>query len=573
MLRLRHHLEFEDLYSRAGLQKLDAAFLNYVAQGDAALAERLRAARRAPPARKDESELLIALAPQLEDFLAQLFGIEAEAHALAAKHNELAPLWSVKRLFVQRRALHKVKPEDATPEGYAFSTELRFAQDVTEWQKDEAANAAQLEGAARYAAWAATTLQGKAKHAHDVLFRAPRKLDFMKLIPVPVHERKREGFALTDAGTDLKGALDEANYCIWCHEQGKDSCSTGLKEKAPAAGFKKTVFKVPLAGCPLEEKISEFHMVKTRGQPIGALGPLTAYGFCFQHDHQLLCVDPLTQRTRWVQDKLSVWYCTPSSLVLMLTRGGLEKQDLSALRVLLFAGEVFPVKHLRLLVSLWSHPTYYNLYGPTETNVCTFARIPTPIPDDRTEPYPIGPACSHCDDLVLDADNNPVTDGEEGLLYMAGPSVFGGYWNRPEENASRFIERDGRRWYNTGDVVRKEPHEGYIYIGRRDRMVKRRGYRIELGEIETALYRHKKLREVGTIARAAQDGVKILAYVSAQTAERPSLVDLKAFSAQVLPSYMIPDSFIVLERLPRTSTDKIDYQALTRSATQPAPAL
>lgn len=271
--------------------------------------------------------------------------------------------------------------------------------------------------------------------------------------------------------------------------------------------------------------------------------------------------------------KITVWYSAPSILGMMAQFGKLDSNDSSSLRLVLFAGEVFPVKHLRLLVSLWSHPTYYNLYGPTETNVCTFARIPTSIPDDRTEPYPIGPACAHCDDLVLDANNNPVTDGEEGLLYMAGPSVFGGYWNRPEENASRFIERDGRRWYNTGDVVRKEPHEGYIYIGRRDRMVKRRGYRIELGEIETALYRHKKLREVGTIARAAQDGVKILAYVSAQTAERPSLVDLKAFSAQVLPSYMIPDSFIVLERLPRTSTDKIDYQALTRSATQPAPAL
>ena len=271
MLRLRHNLAFEDLYSRAGLLKLDAAFLDYVAEGDAALAGRLRAARRDPPARKDESELLVALAPQLEDFLAQLFGIEAEAQALAARHHELAPLWSVKRLFVQRRALHKVKTEDATPEGYAFSTELGFAQDVTQWLKDEKRFERELEGAARYAAWAATTPEGKAKHRHDVLFRAPRKLDYMQLIPVPVHERRREGFALTDAGTDLKGALDEANYCIWCHEQGKDSCSTGLKEKAPAAGFKKTVFKVPLAGCPLEEKISEFHMVKARGEPLAAL--------------------------------------------------------------------------------------------------------------------------------------------------------------------------------------------------------------------------------------------------------------------------------------------------------------
>jgi len=269
-LRLRFDLSFEDLYARDGLLRLDAAFLQFLAEVDSGLRTRLEAARAAPPSGKEESELLIALAPHAEDFLARLFGIEAELHALAARHHELAPLYSIKRLFVQRRALHKVKPEDARPDGYRFTTELDFARQVTEWQKDEAANAAQLEAAARYAAWAATTADGKARHKAGVLFKAPHKLDFMKLIP-HTELRQRDGFRLTDPGTDLLGALDQANYCIWCHEQGKDSCAKGLKEKAPATGFKKTVFGVELAGCPLEEKISEFHLVKTRGQPIGAL--------------------------------------------------------------------------------------------------------------------------------------------------------------------------------------------------------------------------------------------------------------------------------------------------------------
>ncbi|MEO8717175.1 MAG: hypothetical protein ABI423_03030, partial [Burkholderiales bacterium] len=260
MLRLRFDLTFEDLYSRDGLLRLDAAFLGFLGEADAALRARLEAARAAPPPAKEESDLLIALAPHAEDFIVRLFGIEAEAQALAAKHHELAPLYSVKRLFVQRRALHKVKPEDATPQGYAFSTELDFARQVTEWQQDEATNASRLEGAARYAAWAATTAEGKAKHKAGVLFKAPHKLDFMRLIPVQAETRHREGFQLTDPGTDLVGALDQANYCIWCHEQGKDSCSTGLKEKTPATGFRKSVFGVELSGCPLEQKISEFHM-------------------------------------------------------------------------------------------------------------------------------------------------------------------------------------------------------------------------------------------------------------------------------------------------------------------------
>jgi NADPH-dependent glutamate synthase beta subunit-like oxidoreductase/NAD(P)H-flavin reductase len=283
-MKLAFGIAFGDLYERAGLLRVDTAFLDFLGEADRPLRDRLLSSRTKPPAGKEESDLLVALAPHVEDFLARLFGIEVEALALAAKHHELAPLYSVKRLFVQRRALHKVKLQDARPDGFEFTTELDFARQVTEWQKDEAGNAERLERAARYAAWAATTPEGKAKHRHGVLFKAPRKLDYMRLVPVHTdtskgysehslsHLRVREGFKLTDPGTDLTGALDEANYCIWCHEQGKDSCSTGLKEKPPAEGFRKTVFGVPLNGCPLEEKISEFHMVKTRGQPLAALG-------------------------------------------------------------------------------------------------------------------------------------------------------------------------------------------------------------------------------------------------------------------------------------------------------------
>src|SRR6266851_55922 len=292
-MKLGFGIRFGDLYEREGLVRLDQAFLRFLHESDAALHERLLAARRSPEklAAKEESDLLVALAPHVEDFLPKLFGIEAQARALAEKHNELAPLYSVKRQFVQRRALHKVKDTagvdaDALEKqlfGGPF-TELQFATKVSEWLQNEAAHTEQLEAAARYAAWASTTPQGREKHRAGVLFKAPRKLDYMRLVPVyteakngfPEHSlqhlRHRDGFKLTDAGTDLVGALDEANYCIWCHEQGKDSCSKGLKEKAPADGFRKTPFGVALAGCPLEQKISEFHMVKARGEPLAALG-------------------------------------------------------------------------------------------------------------------------------------------------------------------------------------------------------------------------------------------------------------------------------------------------------------
>ena len=296
---LRFGFSFEDLYARDGLVRLDAKFVEFLCEADTPLADRLVAARQDPSALppKAESELLIALAPHVEDFVTKLFGIESELQALAAQHHELAPIYSVKRLFVQRRAVHKVKPEEvAAVDGDAAEkqlaslfeepfSELAFAWHVTEWQKDEALNAAKLDLAARYAAWATITPQGKKKHRSGVLFKVPAKLDFMRLVPVHTdegkgypehtlsdeHLRLRQGFGLTDPGTDLNGALDQANYCIWCHEQGKDSCSKGLREKAPAGGYKKSVFGVTLAGCPLEEKISEFHLVKARGQPLGAL--------------------------------------------------------------------------------------------------------------------------------------------------------------------------------------------------------------------------------------------------------------------------------------------------------------
>jgi amino acid adenylation domain-containing protein len=272
------------------------------------------------------------------------------------------------------------------------------------------------------------------------------------------------------------------------------------------------------------------------------------------------------------ENRLTVWYSTPSILSLLAQYGGIGQAApgvYNSLRVVLFAGEVFPVKHLRDVTRCWPHAEYYNLYGPTETNVCTFARIPLPVPEDRAEPYPIGHACSHCTPLVLD-DGVSVAPGGEGLLYISGPSVFHGYWNRPKENAEAFIERDGARWYNTGDVVREDPNNGFIYVGRRDRMVKRRGYRIELGEIERGLYQHPQLREAAVVAIPdAVTGVKILAFIARNAEPRPSIVDLKQFCAKNLPGYMSPDVFVPLDALPRTSTDKVDYQRLAQRARQP----
>jgi NADPH-dependent glutamate synthase beta subunit-like oxidoreductase/NAD(P)H-flavin reductase len=294
-------LQFEDLYARAGLLRLDAAFVDQLLGTDPGLHVQLIDARANPRARtdKERSELIIALAPHVEDFLGELFGITNEVQALEARHNEFAPFFAFKRKFIQKRAISGVTAEQAEAidgPGLARELEAIFSEPLTErsffahvsrWLEHEEEHADAIQNAARYAAWAALSHAGREKHRHDVLFKVAHKLDQFHLVPVEtVNEggvaklrlpeqdwRRREGFKLTDAGMALEGALDQANYCIKCHNQGKDSCATGLKEKT--GEFKKTVFGVTLAGCPLDEKISEMNVVKQQGYTVGALAIVT----------------------------------------------------------------------------------------------------------------------------------------------------------------------------------------------------------------------------------------------------------------------------------------------------------
>lgn len=279
---LKYGLAYADLYSREGLQRLDAAFVAVLPQE---LAERLAAARLQAPEAKAASDLILALAPHVDDFIASLFGITAEVAALNAAHHELAPLWLVKRQLVQRRAAKLLKPEEAEQLSFTPQNELAFATQVAGWLADEAAHKAELDEATRYAAWALYSTAGRSAHGKGVLFQLPHKLEAGNLVPhqrdlsgcisgLPAHIRDRRGFNLTDNGTDLRGALDEVNYCIWCAHQGKDSCSKGLKDRATGV-YQKNASGITLAGCPLEEKISEFQESKAQGLSVGALAVIT----------------------------------------------------------------------------------------------------------------------------------------------------------------------------------------------------------------------------------------------------------------------------------------------------------
>ncbi len=266
----------------------------------------------------------------------------------------------------------------------------------------------------------------------------------------------------------------------------------------------------------------------------------------------------------WICDyKINVWYSVPSALALLAAHAGLESLPQPALRLVLFAGEVFPIPQLRQLMQAWPGPLYYNLYGPTETNVCTYYRLPA-TPSETDPPLPIGMACTGFTCQVMDEQAQPAPAGEVGELWVGGPGVALGYWGQPERTAAAFVPdpagTESARMYRTGDLVRLAPGGHYQFLGRRDHQIKSRGYRIEIGEIEATLLAHPAVLEAIVLpVPDALIGNRLLATLVARTAPPE---DLMQFLAQRLPAYMLPQRLEWLESLPKTSTGKVDRQAL-----------
>ncbi|HTS22256.1 MAG TPA: amino acid adenylation domain-containing protein [Casimicrobiaceae bacterium] len=265
----------------------------------------------------------------------------------------------------------------------------------------------------------------------------------------------------------------------------------------------------------------------------------------------------------WIaQQRITVWYSVPSLLSRLALSGKLERHDWSRLREIIFAGEVFPVDHLRRLREQIPDARYWNWYGPTETNVCTAYAVDALAPG-QTAPLPIGAACANCRLVVLDEAGRVCSRGDAGELWVSGPSVMTGYQAMPEATAQALVARGegGERmlWYGTGDIVREDDAGLLHLLGRRDGMIKSRGYRIELGEIESVLHQHPAIAEAAAVALPdAEIGHVIRAAVVARAGQSPDRSALRAFCVDRLPAYMIPLSIEVLATLPRGSTGKVD---------------
>ncbi|MBW4565584.1 MAG: amino acid adenylation domain-containing protein [Mojavia pulchra JT2-VF2] len=257
-----------------------------------------------------------------------------------------------------------------------------------------------------------------------------------------------------------------------------------------------------------------------------------------------------------IQQEITIWYSVPSALILMMEQGGLLDVPSIPLRAILFAGEPFPIKHLRRLYERWRSARFLNLYGPTETNVCTFYELQE-IDQKLTKPVPIGCACSGNQVWAVKEDGTEAKPGEEGELMVSGASVMRGYWGHLPY---------GDKPYKTGDIVRLLEDGNYMYIGRRDYMAKVRGHRVELGEIESALEEHLSIHEAAVIISGAEIETRLIAFIALKKdAVAPSLLDIKRHCAERLPRYMIVDDICYLTDLPRTRNGKVDRLHLSNN--------
>ncbi|WP_207401242.1 amino acid adenylation domain-containing protein, partial [Actinomadura roseirufa] len=267
---------------------------------------------------------------------------------------------------------------------------------------------------------------------------------------------------------------------------------------------------------------------------------------------------------------VTVWYSVPSILTLLTASGALTADTVGSLRYVLFAGEVYPMPRLRELgESLTARTVLYNLYGPTETNVCTYHRV---RPEDlaRDEPLPIGLPVGNARLTVVGDDGGPV-DGPDaiGELVVEGDCVTPGYWRRETEPPAG---RHRRNQHATGDLVSRDRDGLLVYRGRKDRMVKLSGYRVELGEIEAAVLLHPDVSDAAVlVAGEGSEARLVLFYAVRAGADAPSLLDVKRHCARYLPTYMVPHSATRLETLPRNANGKVDHGRL-RGGPAAAPA-
>ena len=256
-------------------------------------------------------------------------------------------------------------------------------------------------------------------------------------------------------------------------------------------------------------------------------------------------------------------YWVPTVMINIANSGVLDTVELPKLRSIAFAGEVMPNLQLNIWRRALPGRIFANLYGPTETDVCTAYVVDREFSD--AEPLPIGRPLPNMKVMLLGEDGHRAKPGETGEICVAGSGVNIGYWNQPELTARAFVtDPDNGAWqeryYRTGDLGWYNERGEIMFAGRRDGQIKLRGNRIELGEIENAARCVEGTENVCALYDAAKQEIVLFVETQGTLPMRQYNRELKKY----IPNYMLPHRMITMERLPHNANDKIDRVALKK---------
>lgn len=315
---------------------------------------------------------------------------------------------------------------------------------------------------------------------------------------------------------------------------------------------------------------------------LGSLSPIVFDIFDFElcmlmcNGSQIVLLDamlaafPARLLEKLVDYRVNFIFWVPSIMVNIANMGLLDKIALPDLRLVWFAGEVFPTKQFLVWYDKLPNTVFANLYGPIEITLdCTYYVVEER--PNESEPLPIGIPYHNTDVLLLNDENEKCKIGEEGELCVRGTSLAMGYYNNPEKTAAAFTQNPlnnsyPEMIYRTGDMAYMREDGNIMFKGRKDSLIKHMGYRIELGEIEHVIENELKLVEYCCAVYQYEKKEIVLYY---QNNSELTEKDFRTALSKVFPAYMIPSVYIIMDELPRNTNGKIDRLTLKNKANNP----
>lgn len=264
------------------------------------------------------------------------------------------------------------------------------------------------------------------------------------------------------------------------------------------------------------------------------------------------------------ENKINTIYWVPTAMSILSNWKVFDVQKPEYLKMVLFAGEVMPTKHLNYWIKTLENVSFANLFGPTEaTDICTFYVVDRVFSD--TESIPIGKHCDNCHVIIVKENGEEAKVGEEGELYIRSSFVASGYYDNPEKTKAAFVQNPLNPFYpeivyKTGDLVKLNDRGEILYISRIDYQIKRSGYRIELGEIEAAANGYERIK--GCACVYDQNSERIILFYEGKASEKDAVY--KQVKTNV-PVYMYPDEVIRIKELPKNANGKIDRLSLLKT--------